>query len=133
VTDFRDVGELVEYAQRQVERLTQIQTDLASRYAEARSPRGLVHARTGQGGTLRELHIEPAALRLTPDELAAEVTAAITQAQREYAESADEILAPLLAHRPGAESTANVEARMSRLEAIADDLERIARRRGLAD
>jgi hypothetical protein len=40
-------------------------------------------------------------------------------------------MAPLLRQRPSEQSMASVEAGMSRLEAIADDLERIAERRGL--
>jgi DNA-binding protein YbaB len=133
VGDINSLGELVEYAQRQVERLTEMQAHLAEQYAEARSPRGHVRARTGPGGALQELHIAPDALRLAADELAAEVTAAVTTAQREYAERADEIMAPLLHQRPTEQSMASVEAGMSRLEAIADDLERIAERRGLVD
>jgi DNA-binding protein YbaB len=131
VGDINSLGELVEYAQRQVERLTEMQAHLAEQYAEARSPRGHVRARTGPGGALQELHIAPDALRLAADELAAEVTAAVTTAQREYAARADEIMAPLLRQRPSEQSMASVEAGMSRLEAIADDLERIAERRGL--
>lgn len=133
MSDIRDLGELVEYAQRQVERLTAMQAELAEQYAEAHSPRGLVRARTGPGGTLRDLRIEPDALGLTAEELATEVTAAVTKAQQEYAERAHEIMAPLLQQSPSETSVAGVEAGMSRLEAIADDLERIAQRRGLSD
>lgn len=129
--DIRNLDELAEYAQRQVERIQHMQQDLAEQVGAGRSPRGLVRARTGPGGELKELRIDPDALRLPADEVAAEVTAAVTAAQREFAARADEIMAPVLGLRPSQESLDALEAGVSRLDALADDLDRVARRGGL--
>jgi hypothetical protein len=79
------------------------------------------------------LRIDPAGLRLPATDLEAEVTAAVSAAQRQFAERADEIMAPVLGMRPSEQSVDALEAGMNRLDALGDDLERLARRRGLAD
>jgi DNA-binding protein YbaB len=94
-----DLNALADHAQRQVERLAHLQADLAEASATADSRSGLVHARTGPGGAVLGLRIEPAAMRLSPEDLAAEVTEAITGAQRSYGALADEIMAPVLGIR----------------------------------
>jgi hypothetical protein len=58
------------------------------------------------------------------------VTAAVTAAQREYAGRADEIMAPVLGARPSEESVNALQAGMNRLDELADDLDRPARRNG---
>ncbi|MEV4760977.1 YbaB/EbfC family nucleoid-associated protein [Micromonospora sp. NPDC049559] len=126
--DIRNLEEFAEYAHQQVERVQRMQEDLASQYGTAESPRGLVRARTGPGGAIQELRIDPSALRLPPDEVEAEVTAAVNAAQREYAERADAIMAPILNLRPSEQSIDVMEAGMRRLDALADDLDRLARR-----
>jgi hypothetical protein len=113
-----------------VERIQRMQTDLEGQFGIAQSPRRFVRARTGPGGVLQELRIDPGALRLTADAEAAEVTAAVTAAQREYAERADEIMAPILGLRPSEESVDTLQAGMNRLDELADDLDRLARRNG---
>jgi DNA-binding protein YbaB len=123
--------DLAEYAHQQVARIQRMQDDLADQFGTGESPRGYVRARTGPGGGLQELRIDPAALRLSAEDVAAEVTAAITAAQREYADRANEIIAPVLALPPSEESLGNLEAGMRRLDGLVDDLDRMARRRGL--
>jgi DNA-binding protein YbaB len=126
------LGELVAYAQEQVERVERMRTELADASAEAWSPGRFVFARTGAGGALLELRIDPAVRRLPTDELTAEVSAAITAAQRKMAERADAIMAPVLGTRPSERSLADLEAGMGQLEALADDLDRLAARRDLS-
>jgi DNA-binding protein YbaB len=95
-----DLNALAENAQRQVDRIAHMQADLAEATAAGASRSGWVHARTGPGGGVLSLQIEPAAMRLSPAELAAEVTEAITEAQRSYGKLADEIMAPVLGIEP---------------------------------
>jgi len=133
VPEIRDLGDLAEYAHRQVAQVQRMPGDLAAEAGEGRSPRGYVHARTGPGGALRDLHIEEPALHLSAHELAAEVTAAITAAQRRYAARADQIMEPVLGVRPSERTPDEPDAGVSRLDALAEDLDRIARRRGLID
>jgi DNA-binding protein YbaB len=128
VPEIRGIEELADYAYRQVERIQRMQDDLAGQYGTGESPRRFVRARTGPGGGLQELRIDPGALRLTAEEVAAEVTAAVTEAQREYAKRADEIMAPVLGMRPSEQSLEALEAGMGRLDRLADDLDRLARR-----
>jgi DNA-binding protein YbaB len=94
-----DLNALAEHAQRQVDRIAHMQADLAEATATAASHSGRVSARTGPGGAVLGLRIEPTAMRLSPEELAAEVTEAITSAQRSYGSLADEIMAPVLGIR----------------------------------
>ena len=61
--DIHNLDELAEYAQRQVERIQRMHRDLAEQVGEGRSPRGMVRARTGPGGELKELRIDPETLR----------------------------------------------------------------------
>lgn len=133
VPDIRNLEELADYAQRQVERIQRMQSDVAAQFGEGRSPQGFVRARTGPGGGLQELRIDPAGLRLPASELEAEVTAAVSAAQRRFAERADEIMAPVLGMRPSQQSVDALEAGMNRLDALGADLERLARQRGLVD
>jgi DNA-binding protein YbaB len=95
-----DLKSLAENAQRQVDRIAHMQADLAEASASGTSLSGWVQARTGPGGGVLSLHIEPAAMRLSPAELAAEVTEAITVAQRSYGKLADKIMAPVLGTEP---------------------------------
>jgi DNA-binding protein YbaB len=131
VPDIRNMEDLAEYAHQQLARIQRMQDDLADQFGTGESPRGYVRARTGPGGGLQELRIEPAALRLSAEDVAAEVTAAVTAAQREYADRANDIIAPVLELRPSEESLGNLEAGMRRLDGLVDDLDRMARQRGL--
>jgi DNA-binding protein YbaB len=94
-----DLDALAANAQRQVERIARMQAGLAEATAAGASRSGRVRARTGPGGGVLGLHIEPAAMRLSPEELATEITEAITAAQRSYGMLADEIMAPVLGIR----------------------------------
>ncbi|WP_329106434.1 YbaB/EbfC family nucleoid-associated protein [Micromonospora sp. NBC_01699] len=129
--DIRNLDDLAEYAHQQVARIQRMQEDLADQYGTGESPRGYVRARTGPGGALQELRIDPGALRLSAEDVAAEVTAAIGAAQREYADRANEIITPVLAAAPSKDSLDDLDAGMRRLDGLMDDLDRLARRRGL--
>lgn len=133
MTEIRNITDLAEYAQDQIERIGRMQRDLADYAGEGESPRRLVQARTGPGGSLLDLRISPEALRLPAADVTAEVTAAVTAAQRDYAGRADEIMAPVLAMRPSEQSVDVLEQGMNRLDALTADLERLARRRDLTD
>jgi YbaB/EbfC DNA-binding family len=115
VTEIRNLDDLAEYGQ-----------------PGATSPRGYVRARTGPGGQLKDLRIDPNALRLTAEELEAEVVTAITAAQNQYAKRSDDIMAPVLGMRPSEQATAQLEDGMAKLDALAAELDRIARQRDLA-
>jgi DNA-binding protein YbaB len=133
VPDIRSLEELAEYVQRQVEQIQRMQSDVAAQYGEGVSPREYVRARTGPGGALQELRIDPTALRLPVAEVEAEVVAAVSAAQRQFAERADAIMAPVLGMRPSERTVDAFEDGMRRLDGLTADLERLARRRGLAD
>jgi hypothetical protein len=133
MTEIRDLGDLAEYAHDQIERITRMQRELADYVGEGESPQRLAKARTGPGGSLRDLRLTPGILRLSPEDAAAEITAAITAAQRDYAGRADEIMSPVLAMRPSEQSTDALELGMSRLDELTVDLERLAQRRHLLD
>jgi DNA-binding protein YbaB len=132
VTEIRNLEDLAECAERQIRQLGEMESDLATEARQAVSPRGYVRARTGRGGQLRDLRIERNALRLTAEELEAEVTAAITAAQRQYAERADDIMAPVFGMSPSEQALAQLEEGMAKLDSLAADLDRIARQRGPA-
>lgn len=131
MTDLHSLEGIAEYAQQQIEKIERMQRDLADRVGEGRSRDGLVTAKTGIAGGMRELRIEPAALRLSVEELSAEVMSAITAAQADYARGADDVMAPILGMRPSEDATAAFESRLSKLEAIEQDVERLARSRDL--
>lgn len=133
MTEIRNLNDLAEYAHSQLERLQQMQRDLAEQVGEGRSPRGHVHARTGAGGALLDLHIEPGALRLSPGDIAGEITSAVTAAQHDYTRHAEDIMAPVLAMRPSEHTTHSLEQQMDRLDTLTTDLERLGQRRNLTD
>jgi hypothetical protein len=112
VTEIRNLDDLAEYGP-----------------LGATSPRGYVRAQTGPGGQLTDLRIDPAGLRLTAEELEAEVVTAITAAQNQYAA---EVAAPVLGVHPSEQTMAQLEDGMAKLDALAAELDRIARQRDLA-
>jgi hypothetical protein len=105
---------------------------LAGRAEDARlgaaSPGGYVRARTGPGGQVLDLRIDPTGLRLTVEELEAEVVAAITAAQCRYAQ---EISASALGVRTPGQALARLEDGMAKLDALAAELDRTARQHRL--
>jgi DNA-binding protein YbaB len=131
VPEIRGLEDLAEYAEQQIRQLGRMQADLAAQAGQGESPRGYVRARTGPGGLLQELRIDPTGLRLSAEELEAEVTAAITAAQRQYTERADDIMAPVLGMRPSEQALAQLEEGVAKLDELAADLDRVARERGL--
>jgi DNA-binding protein YbaB len=132
MTEIRNLEGLAEYAHEQIERIERMQRDLAQYAGEGTSPGGHVYARTGPGGALLDLRVEPSALRLSADEVADEVRAAIGTAQQEYARRADDIMAPVLGLRPSEQAVDALEQGMSRLDALTADLERLTHDRRLA-
>jgi DNA-binding protein YbaB len=131
VPEIRNLTDLAEYAQDQIERITRMQQQLNDYVGEGESPHRHVRARTGPGGKLLDLQIRPEALRLTADGLGAEVTAAVTAAQADFATRSSDIMAPLLAMRPSEQTTDTLEHGLERLDALSADLERLAQRRDL--
>lgn len=129
--EIHSVEGLADYACQQIERIERMQRELAEQEGAGESPSGHVRARTGVAGAVRDLKIEPGGLRLTPEELGAEVLSAIAAAQQDFARRADDIMGPILNVRPSEEATAALDAGVSRLEALTADLDRIARTRGL--
>jgi DNA-binding protein YbaB len=130
VTEIRTLTDLAAYAQEQIERLTRMQHDLASRFGEGESAGGPVSARTGPGHRFLDLRLDPEAMQLSSEDTAA-VTAAVTAARRDFAARADDILEPVLALRPSEQSADTLDRGMRRLDELAADLERVARRHDL--
>lgn len=131
MTQIRNLTDLAEYAQDQLDRISRMQRELADHVGEGESPGRTVRARTGPGGGLLELRLTPETLRMNTDDAAAEITAAITAAQRDYATRADEIMSPVLAMRPSEQSTDAFDQGMQRLDALTADLERLTQRRDM--
>lgn len=130
--EIRSLEDLAADAHQQLERVQRMQADLAAQSGTGESPRRFVRARTGPGGTVQELRIDPGAGELPMEDLAAEVVAAIGAAQQAYAQSADEIIAPVLDLRPSEQAADALEAGVRRLDALAGDLDRLARRHHLS-
>lgn len=129
--DIRNLDELAAYAQEQVARITQMQQQLTEQTGSGESPGGSVRARTGPGGRLLDLELTPGTLRMSPEDAAAEIVAAVTAAQTDYATRADQIMEPVLALRPSEQATEALDAGMRRIDELTADLERLAARRDL--
>ncbi|NUR74384.1 MAG: YbaB/EbfC family nucleoid-associated protein [Hamadaea sp.] len=118
---------LAHYAMDQVDRLRRAQERLEHASAEGRSQDGLVVARTGAGGMLRELRIDESALRGGAEQVSRSVTAAITAAQAAYNEQADEIMGGEMGMRPS-ESSSEFDRGIARIDDLTDQLESLTRR-----
>lgn len=129
MTEIRNLTDLAEYAQDQIDRITRMQGDLADYQGAGESPQRLVRARTGPGGSLLDLTLTPDLMRLSPGDAAAEISAAITAAQQDYASRADAIITPVLGMRPSEQSTDAFDQGMRRLDALTADLDRLIQRR----
>jgi DNA-binding protein YbaB len=125
-----DLTELADYAHRQVERIERMQVDLSEASAEAESRSGRVHARTGPGGAVLNLRLEPAAMALSAEDLAAEVIEAVTAAQRSYGAMADEIMAPVLGIRPNDANVSVLEEDQRRLASLESKMDELDHRYG---
>lgn len=117
---------LAHYALDQVDRLRRAQERLEQASAEGRSPDGLVVARTGAGGMLRDLRIDESALRSGADRLSHAVTAAITAAQAAYNEQAEDIMGGEMGMRPSEGS--EFDRGIARIDALTEQLEDLTRR-----
>lgn len=131
MTEIRNLTDLAEYAQDQIERITRMQQEMADYVGEGTSPERLVKARTGPGGQLVDLRLEPDVLRLHPEEAAAEIAAAISTAQRDYADRTNAIMEPVLAARPSQHNADDFDEGIRRLDALTENLERLMSRRDL--
>jgi DNA-binding protein YbaB len=131
MAEIHSVEGLAEYAHQQIERIERMQQLLTAQTGTGTSRQGLVTASTGPSGMLRDLEINPDAMRLSPAELTAEIKSAITAAQSDYATKADDIMGPILGVRPSQDAQEALEAGMSRLDELSADLDRIARERGI--
>jgi DNA-binding protein YbaB len=133
LTEIRNLAQLAEYANEQIQRIAKMQSDLAGSAGRGQGPRGMVRARTGPGGKLLGLRIDPEALRLSAEQVTAEVAAAISAAQKDYSRHADEIMAPVLGMRPSEQSVADIERGLGQLDVLAEDMERLARNHDLLE
>jgi len=131
MAEIRNLDELAAYAQEQIARITQMQQQLTEQTGAGESPSGAVRARTGPGGRLLDLELSASALRMSPEDASAEIVAAVTAAQADYATRADRIMEPVLAMRPSEQATDALDAGMRRLDELTADLERLAARREL--
>jgi len=131
MSEIRNLTDLAAYAQEQVSRITEMQQQLADQTGAGEAADGAVRARTGPGGRLLDLQLSPAVLRMPPEEAAAQVVAAVTAAQLDYATRADQIMEPVLALRPSEQADDALDAGMRRLDELTADLERLAARRDL--
>lgn len=131
MAEIHSVESLADYAYQQIERIQRMERELAEQVGEGTSRDGHVKARTGQAGVLKDLKIDAAALRLSPQELEAEVRSAISAAQADFARRADDIMGPILNVKPSEQANASIEAGMRRLDDLTSSLERMARARGL--
>ncbi|MCY1143271.1 YbaB/EbfC family nucleoid-associated protein [Actinoplanes sp. Pm04-4] len=122
---FRDFQDLAAYAQEQLDRVGRMQADMAAAAGEGVSPQRYARARTGPGGKLLELRLDPDAQSLSLAELTDEVVAAVNAAQADYATQTDAIMAPLLESRPTGDT---IDDGLRRLDALTDDLDRLMRR-----
>ncbi|MEV0272911.1 YbaB/EbfC family nucleoid-associated protein [Hamadaea sp. NPDC050747] len=122
-----NLDDLAHYALDQVDRLRRAQERLEHASAEGRSPDGLVVARTGAGGLLKDLRIDEAVLRSGADRVSQAVTAAITAAQAAYNEQADDIMGGEMGMRPS-ESASEFDRGIARIDALTDQLEDLTRR-----
>ena len=131
MTEIRNLTDLAEYAQEQIERVTRMQQEIAGHVGEGTSPERHVRAKTGPGGQLVDLQLDPAAMELTPHELTAEITAAITAAQRDFAAGTDAIMEPVLGARPSERDTDQIEDGLRKLDELTESLESLMRRTDL--
>ena len=123
--EIRDLTDLAAYAQGQLERISRMQSDLAASAGEGISPQRYVRARTGPGGRVLDLRLDPDLLALPVHEITGEIVAALNAAQADYAAQTDAIMAPILQARPGPDT---IDDGMRRLDALTDDLDRLMRR-----
>jgi DNA-binding protein YbaB len=131
MAEIHSVEGLADYAHQQIERIQRMERELAEQVGEGTSRDGHVKAKTGAAGVLKDLKIDAAAMRLSPEELTAEVRSAISAAQADFARRADDIMGPILHVKPSEHANAAIEQGMQRLDALTADLERLARARGL--
>ena len=122
--EIRDFTDLAAYAQEQLERISKMQSDMADAAGQGVSPQRYARARTGPGGRVLELRLDPDASSLPVAELADEIVAAISAAQADFATQTDAIMAPLLESRP----SDTFDDGVRRLDALTDDLDRLMRR-----
>ncbi|WP_211240874.1 YbaB/EbfC family nucleoid-associated protein [Hamadaea tsunoensis] len=120
----KNLDDLAAYALHQVERLRALQARLADLSCEGRSPDGLVVARTGAGGRVLDLRLDPRALGGGAERLGRSVRSAITAAQNAYAQEAGKLMATELPP-PGDEE---YERGVARIDELTERLNEMTRR-----
>ena len=128
MTEIRNLTDLAEYAQEQIERVTRMQQEISEYAGEGTSPERYVRAKTGPGGQLLDLQLDSAAMGLHPRELTAEITAAIRAAQNDYAERTNKIMEPVLGARPSEQNVDAIEDGIRKLDELGETLDRLMRR-----
>ncbi|WP_107766086.1 YbaB/EbfC family nucleoid-associated protein [Nocardioides terrigena] len=81
---------------RRLEAVSRMQDELAQVHGEAAAAGGLVRVRVGPTGLPTELHLAPDAMRLSADQLARHVVAAITEAAASAGERVREVVGELV-------------------------------------
>lgn len=131
VPQIRSMDQLVDYAASQVQRIQQMQDGLGALEGHGSSTSGRVQARTGPGGLLQDLRLDPTAMTLSATQLTAELREAISGAQQDYAAQAEAVMQPVLGAAPSAQQRDDLDSGLDRLDGLIEDLERVARQRGL--
>lgn len=122
--EVKNLDDLATYAMHQVERLRVLQARLAELSCEGRSPDGLIVARTGAGGSLLDLRLDPRALVGGPERLGRSVRSAVTAAQNAYAQEAARLMATELP-APGGEA---YEQGVARIDELTERVNEMVRR-----
>lgn len=108
---------------RRLEAVARMQDELAQVHGEAEAAGGLVRVRVTPAGLPTDLHLAPDAMRLSADQLAGHVIAAITEAARAAGERMREVVGELV---PGVDLEALLSGPVAAADraAVDDELDR---------
>ena len=108
---------------RRLEAVARMQDELAQVHGEAEAAGGLVRVRVTPAGLPTELHLAPDAMRLSADQLAGHVIAAITEAAASAGERMREVVGELV---PGVDLEALLPGPVAAADraAVDDELDR---------
>ena len=108
---------------RRLEAVSRMQDELARVHGEAETAGGLVRVRVDPAGLPTELHLAPDAMRLSADQLAHHVVAAITEAAASAGERVREVVGELV---PGVDLDALLSGPVGAAdrEAVDEELDR---------
>ena len=114
-------------AMAQVQRLEQLERELAGIQGQGVSPRRYVMVRTGPGGRLLDLDLAEGVLRIGVDALTAELTAAVKAAQDDHDQQAAKVMQETLPAVP-VPGTESLDAGLATLDGLTATLEGLTRR-----